>query len=260
MTTATVPPTGARVTRDPIASVRRVLGLARYEVLLLIRNKVMLINALVITPLMVAAFLSFLGVNLIPADVVMLTSTWGLMFVVYLNLTAIFVSRRDDRVFARMETGEASKWEGLVAAAVPSSVVMLLQLVIAGVVGMIAFDGPLFAEPVQAVIGLILAIGIFAGLAAATTAFTKTVEAAQITTMPILIGMILFSGVTFPAQLLPEIVQRIAAATPLNALLALVVPGAPVAGLPAPPLAILALWAVAALLLARRYTAFAARR
>ncbi len=260
MTTATAPPRTARQARNPAASARRVLNLARYEVLLLVRNKVMLFNALLVAPLMVFVILSLIDVPLATADVIMMTALWAAMFVVYLNLTAIFVSRREDRVFARMETGEASKWEALCAAAIPSSAIMVLQLLGAGVLGAYVFGGTVLAEPVLAPIGLLLTIVIFAALAAATTAITKTVEAAQLTTMPVLIAASLTSGMTLPLGFLPEIVQTIAAATPLNALAALVLPGFEIADLPIGPLGVLLIWTVLSIALARRYTTFAARR
>lgn len=260
MTTATAPTTVPRRKSAIGGMMRRVVGITRTEVLLLIRNRVMLFNALIVAPLMVLAILTLMDVPLAPADVIMMTAMWATMFVVYLNLTAIFVSRREDRVFARMETGEASKWEALVAASIPSSAIMIVQLAGAGVLGGYLFSGTYLAEPVLAPIGMLLTIIIFVALAAATTAITKTVEAAQLTTMPVLIAIVLTSGITLPLGFLPEIVQQIAAATPLNALAALVMPGFERADIFLGPIEVLVIWALLSIGLARRYATFAPRR
>ncbi len=262
MTTTVASTRSAKNSFDLAGSTRRILGMSRYEVTLLLRNKVMLMNALILTPLMILAFTGILGRAgmLQPSDVLMMAVTWTSAFVVYINLTAIFVSRREDRVFARMETGEASKWEALIAAAIPSIVIMIIQLLIAGIAAKIMYQGPLFARPVEAILGIILVIVTFVALAAATTSITKSVEAAQITTMPVALIAVFFSGSTLPMSFLPSFVQRLAELTPLNALSALIVPGADWSLPNYAPLLILAAWAVVSVYLARRYMSFAPRR
>lgn len=78
--------------------------------------------------------------------------------------------------------------------------------------------------------------------------------------MPVLIAIVLTSGITLPLGFLPEIVQQIAAATPLNALAALVMPGFERADIFLGPIEVLVIWALLSIGLARRYATFAPRR
>lgn len=241
------------------ASARRIAAIARFELLLLARNKVMLFNALLITPGMVVFMLWVLPARPDAAALVAQMVLWATAFVVYYNLTSIFVTRREERVFARMETGEASKWEALAAAATPSVLIAVVQVVAAGVVGKIWLGGAVAAHPWQAGAGFVLVVVAFVALAGATTAFTKSVEAAQLTTMPILFAMLLTSGLLIPMSYQPHGLQVALAYTPLAALADLIMSSA--ADLRAvPALLVLAAWAALSVWLARRFTAFAPRR
>lgn len=259
MTVSSLHSTDSQATRRPSAF-RRVFSLARYEALLIVRNKVMLFNAVALAPLFVGLIVAVnQGADFTPSIVIALMVPMAILFVVYLNLTSIFVARREDRVFARMETGEASKWEALAASAMPSVTIFLLQVVLAGTIGIFVFGGEVLYDVVGAVIGTLLVLVVFVSLAAATTAFTKSVEAAQITTLPIFAVMFLTSGVMFPVSVFPEVVQQLVAHTPLYALSGLIMgPGSVEAAIPA--LSVIAIWAALSLALARRYMRFAPRR
>jgi ABC-2 type transport system permease protein len=110
-------------------------------------------------------------------------------------------------------------------------------------------------------------------LAAASTAFTRTPESAQITTLPLVVAATALSGMFFPLDVLPETlttVARLLPVTPITELLRLGLTGtswdgatvdaagAWAAGLQ--PLAVLAGWLVLGALAARTWFRWAPRR
>ena len=112
--------------------IKRIYSIARAEVLLFVRNPTLLMTALLLPVVMVAVLAPSLGAAMEGASfssfIVQTLAVWALLLIVYVNLTTIFVSRREDGVFQRMSTGEASPWEGMIAASVPSVVVTLVQV------------------------------------------------------------------------------------------------------------------------------------
>ena len=110
-------------------------------------------------------------------------------------------------------------------------------------------------------------------LAAASTAFTRTAESAQITTLPLVLAATALSGLLFPLSVLPEPLAEVARFLPLTPVLELA--GSACVGqtwdgetvdmagawAAAPlPLAVLAGWLVVGTLLARRVFRWAPRR
>lgn len=245
---------GTRVLR----SLRRIAAIARSELLLLLRNKVMLVNALIMAPAMVVFVIAVFPVR--PEGSLLLSqmTLWAASFVIYYNLTSIFVSRREEGVFARMETGEASKWEALIAASVPSVAIAAIQVVAAAIAGKFWLGGTVAAHPVQGIVGFVFVTVTFVALAAATTSFTSSVEAAQLTTMPILFALLLTSGLLLPAEMFPQPVRIAISYNPLAALEDLLTESDSVRAVPA--LGVLALWSIVGCLLARRCMSFSIRR
>jgi ABC-2 type transport system permease protein len=110
-------------------------------------------------------------------------------------------------------------------------------------------------------------------LAAVSTAFTRTAESAQITTMPFVLAATSLSGLFFPLTAFPEQLAHVARFLPLTPVVELTrlglggrtwdgeavdLPGAWAA---APlPLAVLACWLVVAAVVARRVFRWAPRR
>lgn len=264
----------------PTSPLRRITAIARSEARLLGRNKAAFATGLLMGPMMAGMFVlinlgneaqlggSFAGY------VVCIVLTWSALMTVYYNLTSIYVTRREDRVFKRLSTGEATQWEALMAAAVPSTLILLAHLVLGAVVAMLAFGIPAITNVVLVLLGVVGVIIVSVGLAAASTAFTSTVEAAQYSTMPVFLVLGMAAGTMFPLTGLPEVVQIIASLTPINAAVDLVhigLDGATIAGEAAEgflgsfsaagfPLLVLAGWCVLAVLLARRYMKFEPRR
>lgn len=280
MSTLTVDPRLAP-NPSPVASSRiaRIAALAAAETKLLLRNRSALATGVLMGPLMVL-FVGFMATGGLTPDAdfgVFIVSSalgWCALFTVYYNLTGIFVARRESRVFKRLSTGEATSWDALTASSVPSTVVMLAQLVLAAVVAFLMFGMPEFTNPLVAVIGLVGIVVVCVALAAVSTTFTSSVEAAQYSTLPVFLVLILFSGTTLPLAVMPEWAQIIASYTPLNAATELVVvglSGANMAGeaaggfvesfsLTLHPIAVLAGWTALSVFMAARTMRFEPRR
>ena len=200
---------------------RRTWAISKAETSLYMRNRSIALTALLFTPLLVLASgpVILRGENnaSIPTLVLQLVVDTSLLLVVYFNVTAIFVARREDGVFRRMDTGEATRWETVVATTVPSAAVLLLQ-VLCGLLlaGLIARAWPV-ANPLLLMLALLLALALFAACAAFTSSFCRTVESAQYGALPGFLFFYLLSGLIIPLQLFPEPVPTISRWSPLVA-------------------------------------------
>jgi len=286
MTTLTqtrTPAAGPRATTALASSLRRTGSLVRAETILLLRNRTALFNGVALAPAMVAflhfsgAFEAFVGdgaeASVVGAFALTSLVTFALMFVVYYNLASAYVARREELVLKRLRTGQSSDAEILAGAATPAVVTMLAQLVLGGV-AIAVWIG--LDAPVNVLLLLVAVLGgtfVFTTLAAASTAFTRTLESAQLSTLPIMAGALLLSGTTLPLTLLPERLQVLAEYTPLHPVAELVTLGltglrpdgvavgfGETFALAAQPLAILIGWSVVGAWLATRYMRWEPRR
>lgn len=219
---ATTAPSPTR-THEQGSAVGRVLALAKLEMTLLIRNKTALFNALTLGPLMVILINSFqmpgmdtnrtaVVTNLMAALVV-----FAIVFAGYYNLCTTAVARREELMLKRLTTGEVQRWEVLTAMAVPALSIIVAQVILGGVAIAVLVGMPTMVNPVLLVLGLVLGFSGLAVLGYATAIITRTVEAAQITTLLPLAVLMFLSGSTFPFALMPDPMRTIAELTPLAA-------------------------------------------
>ncbi|GAA2263423.1 MULTISPECIES: ABC transporter permease [Kitasatospora] len=206
MTTLTATAAPART-----SSFGRLIALGRAETTLLLRNRTALYMALAMPAAMVLVVHSMLKQMAthkpdLDQHATLISAVAGmiLMFVVYYNLTAAYVGRRIALVLKRMRTGEATDLEILGGTAVPSVILALVECVVLGVGGAVVLKLPAPVNPVLLVLGLVLGIALMVVLAAATSAFTKTVESAGISTLPIMLLAQLGSGMMIPLEILPH--------------------------------------------------------
>ncbi|GAA0661479.1 ABC transporter permease [Kitasatospora atroaurantiaca] len=258
----------------------RVLALGRAEAILLLRNRTALFTALAVPLLMVGGLRSILeqqaeqtpGLDL---DAALVNGVLGivLLFVVYYNLTAAYVARRGELVLKRLRTGEAGDLEILAGTAVPSVALALLQFVVLGVAGAVLLDLPVPVNPLLMVAGLALIITLLIALAALSSAFTRTVESAGITTLPVLLISQFGSGLLFPLTVMPDQLATVCRALPATPALQLLQlgwfgtngsgPATDFAGSwaeAAPHLALAILWTAASGWAARRWFCWEPRR
>lgn len=205
----------------PVGRLRRIASIARAEAILLVRNHTALLTAILMGPAM-TGFLALVNMGSVPLDgsyttfVLSILLTWSVLMTVYYNLTTIFVTRREERVFKRLATGEATPWEAVIAAAIPATVIVISQLVLGGILAVLAFGMPNLTNPLLVVFGVVGAIIVAVALAAASSGFTTSVEAAQYSTLPLFLILGLASGTMFPLDVLPPVLQTLASFTPMH--------------------------------------------
>ncbi|MET1000141.1 MAG: ABC transporter permease [Marmoricola sp.] len=243
---------------------RRVTRLARTNATLVMRNRLTLSYALVM-PLLPLGLL-FLGdrgdvdagSGIIATGVLM-----ALMFPVYYNLLSMFVSRRDELVLKRLRTGEIRDVELVLSMALPGVAITVVVSVLT--VGVAMANGlPFPLNPLLLLVVVLMSAAAFAALALWTASWTRTAEAAQMTSMPVvLLGT---AGLLRPA--VPESAQDWLALLPGSAvsdLLRIAWFGRPAElgsstrfdfwetwSHSAAPLGVLAAWTVVSIWLARR--------
>ena len=274
-------PSTASRTTGPVSprALRRIAAIGRAETLLFARNPTVLATALLFAPVTVGLMGPMLGRDLTgPAFATFLVgmlATWSMLMVVYYNLTIIFVTRREEGVFQRMSTGEASPWEALIGACLPSAAVAVAQVVL-GTAAAMAFMGMhSLANPLLMLVALAGGIVFLAATAAWSSTWTATVEGAQYSTMPLFLVLIVLSGSCLPAASMSAGMRAIAARSPLYAMSDLVSLGMTGTSLDGSitadgfagtlatagrPALLLACWCVAAWAMAGRTMRFARRR
>jgi ABC-2 type transport system permease protein len=255
---------------------RRVLALASAETRLLLRNRTAVMSSVLLPLALVAAVGAITVSNGGTVDGPgLIASAIGvtLTFVTFYNLVTTFVARREDLVLQRMRTGELTDAEVLLGTAVPTLLVTVVQVVLVAVG--VAVLGE-WSAPVDVVLPLVALLGGGASmvvLAAISTSFTRTVEAAQFTTLPLVLTATMFSGLLIPLSDIPEQLAQVARFLPLTPVIELSRLGlvgktwdgtaVDMAGAWAAsplPLAVLAGWLVGGAILARLVFRWAPRR
>jgi ABC-2 type transport system permease protein len=258
------------------SSRRRVLALAAAEIRLLLRNRTAVVNTVLLPLALVAAVGAITVSNGGEVDGPgFLASAIGvtLTFVTFYNLVTTFVARREELVLQRMRTGELTDAEVLLGTAVPTLLVTVVQVVLVAV-GVVVLGE--WSAPVDVVLPVIALLGggaLMVVLAAVSTSFTRTVEAAQFTTLPLVLTATMLSGLVIPLSDFPEplaAVGRFLPLTPVLELSRLGLAGKTWAGqavdtagawAAAPlALAVLAAWLVGGTILARLVFRWAPRR
>lgn len=186
-------------TLDLAPATRRVTRLARTNATLVMRNWLTLSYALVM-PLLPLGMLFFgpqgdvdAGSNIVATGLLM-----ALMFPVYYNLLSMFVSRRDELVLKRLRTGEVRDAELVLSMALPGAAVMLVVSLLA--IGVAVANGlPFPVNPLLLLVVVLLSTATFSALALWTASWTRTAEAAQMTSMPVVVlAMVGVLKPTFP--------------------------------------------------------------
>ncbi|MFE6282994.1 ABC transporter permease [Streptomyces sp. NPDC057877] len=207
----------------------RMAALARAELTLFGRSR-----ATVLTALLVPLALPFtlrsamaemdlaeagltVGLVLLPAAI-----GFSLLFAVYGTLVAVYTSRREELVLKRLRTGELRDAEILTGAALPAVATGLAQSLLLTVGCALLLDLPAPRAPHLAVLGLLLGLPLCAALASATAILTRTVESAQVTTLPLVLGSMIGSGIAVPLELLPDRVASVCELLPLSPAITLV--------------------------------------
>ena len=196
-------------------SLQRTAGLARWNTVLLARNRMALLYG-VLLPLAPLLLLFAEGAG-VGAAAIVTTLTMAVVFPVYYNVLSQFVNRRDELVLKRLRAGETRDLELLVSLALPGCV-MALGVALVAVPVAIALGEPAPLNPLVYVGAAVLSVVLFAALAFWTAAWTRNAEAAQLTSLPVVLLALL--GQVSPG--LPADVQRVVEWTPGAAMTELV--------------------------------------
>ncbi len=206
------------------------------------------------------------------AAIVTTVAAVALNLVVYYNLVTSLVARREDLVLKRLRTGEATDLEILAGTATPAVGIAWAQVVLAGLTSAALFGLSVPVNLLLVLLALVLGALVFALLAAATTPLTRTVELAQLTTTPMLLIPLNFSGLYFPLSNMGPLEQlcRLLPLTPVVDLLRLGLSGTTqdgrtvdLAGSFGPavqPVLVLLAWAIVGGLATRRWFRWEPRR
>ena len=188
----------------------RTLRLARWNAVLLTRNRLAMLYGLVL-PLAPLA-LMVVGPRGEPASgsaAVVATLGFAAMFPVYYNVLSQFVTRRDELVLKRLRTGEVRDGELLTGLALPGAVSAVVVCAVAVPLALaLGQSAPL--NPVVYVVTVLATVVLFAALAFWTATWTRNAEAAQLTSMPVI--MLVVVGQLSVA--LPPSAQRVLDLTP----------------------------------------------
>ncbi|MBJ7470867.1 MAG: ABC transporter permease [Solirubrobacteraceae bacterium] len=167
-------------------SIGRTARLTRWNATLLARNRAAFFYATVM-PLLPLALL-FAGERGDPAVGANAVTTCFLvagLFPVYYNVLSQFVARREELVLKRMRTGETRDNELLLSIALPGA---LCAIVICAVLvpAAWALEQPLPLNPLVYLVLSVMTVTMFTAFAYWTAAWTRSAEAAQLTSMPII--------------------------------------------------------------------------
>ncbi|MEU8436515.1 ABC transporter permease [Streptomyces sp. NPDC029216] len=203
----------------------RLAALGRSELTLLVRNRATLSVALLMPASMVFVLRTVVGGDT-AAAVAAATLTGGtgmvLLLVVYMNLVSAYVARREELVLKRLRTGEAGDVEILAGTALPSAVIALAQVAVLTAAGGAVLGAPMPENPALLLAGVLAALPLLAGLAALTSAFTRNVETAGLTTLPLFLVTAFGSGLFAAPDALPDTMASVCELLPLSGVMALV--------------------------------------
>lgn len=214
--TTTTPTTDLPAAPAGPGEVRRALALARAELTLLLRNRTALVTALAMPLLFVGMFAALPSGVTGPSAVLGLVTGSALLFVVYYTLVTSVVARREQHTLKRLYTSQARPATVLVGMGLPLLVLLVLQVAV-GLAAVAATTG--LGDPPRLLLLLVPAVlggaAVWWVLALASTVFTRTVESAQLTTLPLILVALLFSGLSLPLGFLPDVLQTVAQLTPM---------------------------------------------
>ncbi|GAA1612834.1 ABC transporter permease [Actinoplanes couchii] len=234
--------------------------LARLDLAMIFRNRSALTNA-VLMPLAVCAFLVYTAKDSGPDQVAYILTGQIAALVVFaplVNLAGFYTSRREELVLKRLLGGPASATAILGGSALGATAVYLLQ-VVAVVAAAVALGAGLPGNPLLVLAVVLGGAAVFALLSMAISGLSSSGELAQLATVPVMLILFALSPVIVPAGALPERLEQVAGYLPLTPVVDMVRAGYGDALSWQSPL-VLAVWAVAAAVLARRFFRWDPRR
>ncbi|ATH95783.1 ABC transporter permease [Dermabacter jinjuensis] len=194
----------------------RTIALARAELTQFLRNPTLIFMG-VVFPLGLTAGMFFLlkpasgteGVAASSAIEICILMT--MLIVVYYSVLSMSTTRRDEKVLKRLRTGEATDANILLGITAPSAVLAIITMIVAPAL-LVVFGAPMPVNLVPLIVATIGGIAVSAAFGFLTSGYTKNAEAAQITSLPVMI-LAIASQSSF-RTLMPEQVSNIVDRTP----------------------------------------------
>lgn len=195
----------------------RYRSLAMAEIRQYLRNKTLLFMAIVF-PIGVGLLMQFMGGDEQPANAQVQAAISmevffliTLMFVQFYSVLSMTTARRDERVLKRLRTGEARSAEIIAALATPGAIMsLLLTALMSGI--LIIYTGDIPRTGILLLLAIVLGIVISTGLALLTSSITANAEAAQMTSLPVMVLAMLSQSPL--RSTLPDQIQDPLARTP----------------------------------------------
>ena len=195
----------------------RYRALAIAEIRQYLRNKTLLFMAIVF-PIGVGLLMLIMGGDGQPASTQVRAAISmevffliTLMFVQFYSVLSMTTTRRDERVLKRLRTGEARSAEIIAALATPGAIMsLLLTVLMSGI--LIFYTGSIPSTGILLLLAMVLGIVISTGLALLTSSITANAEAAQMTSLPVMVLAMLSQSPLRSA--LPDQIQNPLARTP----------------------------------------------
>ena len=198
-------------------SITRTVNLARWNLVLLTRNRLAFVYAVVMPLLPLLLLLTGDKGDAVAGASAMTTMFLVVgLFPVYYNVLAQFVNRRDELVLKRLRTGEVRDAELVASIALPGVASALTMSVIAIPVA-VALGQDLPVNVLLYVVGAVLTVVMFSAFAFWTAAWTKSAESAQLTSLPI-IFIVSFGPLFTSISGLPDWLRDLAELTPGSAM------------------------------------------
>ncbi|GAA0442661.1 transport permease protein [Actinoplanes capillaceus] len=244
---------------------KHTVRLARVDILLIMRNRSALTNA-VLMPLLVAGFLIFTAraqaADQVPFMLTGQVATLAL-FAPLVNLAGFYTTRREELILKRLLGGPASATAILGGSAAGATAVYLLQ-VVALCVAAVPLGVGLPENPLLLLAGVLGAAALFSLISMVISGFSSTGELAQIATVPFMFLCLFLSPAIVPLDALPEQLGRIAEYLPMTPVTELIRTGflgdEGEGGGVLPNLGLLAAWVAVAAVVARRWFRWDPRR
>lgn len=195
----------------------RYRALAIAEIRQYLRNKTLIFMATVF-PIGVGLLMQFMGESEESAGAPVRTAISmevffliTLMFVQFYSVLSMATTRRDERVLKRLRTGEARDFEILAALATPGAIMTLVLTTLMTVV-LFFHTRNMPRTGILLFASMVLGVIVSTGLALLTSSITANAEAAQMTSLPVMVLAMLSQSPLRSA--LPEAIQEALGRTP----------------------------------------------
>lgn len=199
----------------PSTPVGRWLALSMAEGLQFVRNRLLMFLALVFPVGMpIAMYLVFRGsstTGFAEATAMEMFFIFAMLFVEFYAVLSMATTRRDEKVLKRLRTGELRDGEILTAISTPAAVLTVLLTAVFAVL-LLVLGSPMPVNILPVLVALVLGIAISAAFAFLTTIITQNAEAAQMTSMPVMVLALMSQGSI--RDVLPENVADVLDRTP----------------------------------------------